>query len=335
MNNADLTDRLGFVVIGRNEGERLKSGLRAIQEICPGCAIVYVDSGSTDDSVAFARSLGIQVVELDMSIPFTAARARNAGFNALIDSASSLEFVQFMDGDCRLLPQWPAAAVAALETKPGTGIVSGRRIEQFPESTVYNAIMDIEWNTQPGETRAVLGDMCVRTSMFREIGGFRDDIIAAEDDDVCLRARRAGYRVFRLDADMSVHDANIRRLGQWYRRSMRGGHGFANINRLHGSGPDQYFRRELRSVIVWGGVFPFCFILMLAIYPAVAAAMAAGYVLLILRAAFKRYRLGDSIRLSLAYGVLIYTGKIPEFIGAITYWKNSLLARDHTLIEYK
>ena len=43
--------------------------------------IVYVDSGSTDGSIACAQSLGVESCpELDLSIPFTAARARNAGF---------------------------------------------------------------------------------------------------------------------------------------------------------------------------------------------------------------------------------------------------------------
>ena len=40
-----------------------------------GATIVYVDSASSDDSVAFARSIGVEVVGLDMSSPFTAGRA--------------------------------------------------------------------------------------------------------------------------------------------------------------------------------------------------------------------------------------------------------------------
>lgn len=327
--------QLGFVVIGRNEGERLKSGLRAIQEVCTECAVVYVDSGSTDQSVAFAESLGIDVVQLDMSIPFTAARARNAGFHALMTIAPELKYVQFMDGDCQILAGWPIAALNALESKSDVGVVSGRRIEQHPGASVYNTIMDIEWNTPVGETKAVLGDMCVRVGLFKSINGFSEQIIAAEDDDLCLRVRRAGYRIYRLDADMSQHDANIMRLGQWYRRSMRGGHGFANINRLHGNGPDRYFKRELRSVFLWGGLVPIAFVASLLIEPLAALIILSGYVLLILRAAFKRSRNGDTFKVAIAYAALIYTGKIPEFFGVLKYWKNHLLARHHTLIEYK
>ena len=69
--------QIAVVVIGRNEGERLRQCLMSIDKGVAG--IVYVDSGSTDQSIALAESLGAQVVELDASIPFTAARARNVG----------------------------------------------------------------------------------------------------------------------------------------------------------------------------------------------------------------------------------------------------------------
>ena len=72
---------IGAVAIARNEGERLKSCLRSLIGKC--AAVVYVDSGSSDGSVAFARSLGVEVVELDLSKPFSMARARNAGFAGL------------------------------------------------------------------------------------------------------------------------------------------------------------------------------------------------------------------------------------------------------------
>jgi hypothetical protein len=36
-------------------------------------AVVYVDSGSNDNSVTIAESFGVTVVELDGSVPFTAS----------------------------------------------------------------------------------------------------------------------------------------------------------------------------------------------------------------------------------------------------------------------
>ena len=65
---------VSVVVIGRNEGERLKRCLASLAT--DSTCIVYVDSGSSDGSVDHARKSGVDVVELDLSIPFTAARAR-------------------------------------------------------------------------------------------------------------------------------------------------------------------------------------------------------------------------------------------------------------------
>lgn len=334
-NETQSVSHIGFVAIGRNEGDRLKASLRAIQSLCPTSPVVYVDSGSSDDSVEFALANNIEVVELDMSIPFTAARARNAGFHKLLEDHPELKFVQFLDGDCVLHPGWIETAIEALEKHDNTGIVSGRRHEKYPEASVYNTLMDIEWNTPIGETLAVPGDMCVKVSVFKEISGFTENIIAAEDDDLCLRARRAGYKIYRLDTSMSHHDADIMHLSQWYKRSKRGGHGYANINHIHGNGPDKYFRRELMSVTVWGGLVPLAFLLSLLIFAPAALFIFAFYTLFILRTVRRRKKLGDSPKVAFMYGFLIFTGKIPELMGAFQYWKNRLLSRKHQLIEYK
>src|SRR6266446_1639370 len=95
---------VGLVIIGRNEGERLVRCLQSIESYAENT--VYVDSGSTDGSVSVAETAGICVVQLDTAQPFTAARARNRGFAALLTLRPNLQFVQFLDGDCELLGGW-------------------------------------------------------------------------------------------------------------------------------------------------------------------------------------------------------------------------------------
>jgi len=73
--------RLGVVIVGRNEGDRLRRCLASL--LSRASLLVYVDSGSSDNSLALAAQMGAQVLELDCTIPFTAARARNAGFAKL------------------------------------------------------------------------------------------------------------------------------------------------------------------------------------------------------------------------------------------------------------
>lgn len=331
MSTIATTTDVGFVVIGRNEGERLEVGLRAIQRLCPAAPVVYVDSGSTDGSVAFARSLGMTVVELDMSVPFTAARARNAGFARLTELHPALRYVQFMDGDCELLAGWIETALATLAADPATAVVSGRRSERFPDASIYNKLMDIEWDTPVGETMAVLGDMCVKVAVFQQVGGFSDHIIAAEDDDFCLRVKRAGYKVYRLDARMSVHDANIMSLAQWLKRAQRGGHAYAQVHSIHGHGPEKYFRRQLKSAAFWGGAVP----LSMLLAPPLAVPAALLYTGAVSRTILRRLKQGDEPEVAVAYGLLMYAGKVPELIGALQFHKNRLLSRSHELIEYK
>ena len=109
-----MTDRsdpqFGIVVIGRNEGERLKRCLQSLPKSAP---VVYVDSGSTDGSDLWAREFGAELVRLDPATPFTAARARNAGFRRLTEITPHTSFVQFVDGDCELAGDWPTTGICA------------------------------------------------------------------------------------------------------------------------------------------------------------------------------------------------------------------------------
>ena len=176
------------VVIGRNEGQRLKdcleSGLQQLDYL------IYVDSGSTDDSLEIASRLGVDCVSLDDTKPFSAARARNLGWRELIKRCDVRpDAVQFVDGDCKFQPGWIAAASKALSQDPGLGIVTGWRSELHPDASVYNALCDFEWRRPAGEVRSCGGDMLVRTDVLTKVDGFRDDVIAAEDDEFCARVR--------------------------------------------------------------------------------------------------------------------------------------------------
>ena len=195
--------------------------------------------------------------------------------------------------------------------------------------------MDIEWDTPIGETEGVPGDMCVKVKVFEEINGFTEDMIAAEDFDLCIRAIKAGYKVLRIDADMSLHDANIMHLSQWQLRLKRGGHAYANINHLHSTRQKQYFTRDLLSAVIWGGLIPLAFILFLFIKPKIALAILILYTLFLAKMILNRFNLGDSLSMAIKYSALMLTGKISELSGVFEYWKNHLLSRKHLLIEYK
>ena len=198
--------RIAAVVIGRNEGERLKRCLHSLKTVE---RIVYVDSGSTDGSVEFARSLGITVLELDISKPFSMARARNAGFIKLMQIDPAIEYVQFIDGDCEMHEDWISKGVHFLDTHPEIVAVCGRLREKFKDHSIYNKMMDVEWQKDTGLIDSTGGIATFRTEAFRNASGFNEEIIAGEEPELCLRLRRNGYLIYRLPVDMACHDANI------------------------------------------------------------------------------------------------------------------------------
>ena len=246
--------KLGVVVIGRNEGDRLRTCLLSLDPVTR--PIVYVDSGSTDGSAGLARSLGAEVVDLDLTIPFSAARARNAGFDQLIETAAEIEYVQFVDGDCEVFPTWLGKAVQTLEAQPGVAVVCGRRRKRHPEASVYNRLCDIEWDTPLGETRSCGGDALMRVCAFKQVGGYNPAVIAAEDDEVCVRIRGAGWKILAIDADMTLHDAAMTRFRQWWKRAMRCGYAYSQGASMHGKPPEKHFLRERRRLVLWGFAIP-------------------------------------------------------------------------------
>lgn len=331
-----LLDKVGVVAIGRNEGERLKRCLQSLQ----GCAdIVYVDSGSTDGSVSFAESVGAHVQELDLSQPFTAARARNRGFRRLLEVNPALEYVMFVDGDCQVRDSWLPAALPRLAENDRLAVVCGRRRELYPERTLYNFLCDVEWDTPIGEAGACGGDALYKVKVFEQVGGFNDGFIAGEEPELCFRIRQQGYSVYRLDEEMTLHDADMSKFSQWWKRSKRSGYAFFLNARAHGHETEEQFkRREVKSIVAWAGAFYLSLLLSLIFWSAVPALMFA--ILLLLQC----WRVGRGLQVvrqsrgapaAYKYAAMVMLGKLPEFHGVMTGWLKSLFKRQHTLVEYK
>ena len=321
--------QIDAVVIGRNEGARLVACLTALRGVVRH--IVYVDSGSTDGSAQAAADLGAEVVALDMTLPFTAARARNAGLDRLAAQTRPADFVQLLDGDCVLRPGWIAAALAAFATDPRAVVVCGRRRERHPDASVWNRLCDREWDTPIGPALACGGDALMRLAAVRAVGGYRPDLIAGEEPELCLRLRRAGGTIWRIDAEMTWHDAAMTRFGQWWRRTKRAGHAFAEGAALHGAPPDRHWVAETRRALLWGAGLPLAALLAGALHPA-GLAILLLWPLQVLRLGW-RWR--DQGRAGWEAALFTVLGKIPEALGAIGFWWGRLRGRKRGLIEYK
>jgi len=321
-----LSENIGVVVIGRNEGERLKKCLHsAIKE---SSAVVYVDSGSVDSSVEFAESIGVKVLELDMSMPFTAARARNEGFGFLLLEYPELEYVQFVDGDCEFIAGWFASALSSFEQDEGDAalaVVFGLRKERFPNESVYNYQADKDWQIEPGYTDTCGGDALMVVSALNEVGGYDASLIAGEEPDLCLRLRRAGWSILCVSVDMTWHDSNLHSFYQWYKRGVRTGHAFAEISWKHRGYSERYWVRHNIRILGWGLLLPI-FIMFLSIFNIAFLSMFLVYPLQVARIATKE---------GWVYACFCVFVKFPQVVGQLKYIINLYRGKASTLIEYK
>jgi GT2 family glycosyltransferase len=319
----------GVVAIGRNEGDRLK---RCLASVSDAKQVVYVDSGSTDGSVRWAKNLRIEIVDLDMTIPFTAARARNAGFRRLQELAPDLDHVQFIDGDCELNKDWPGEALTFLDDNPLVAATFGRRRELFPERSIYNRLCDKEWDTPIGEVSACGGDVMMRVSAFRAVEGFRDGLIAGEEPELCVRLRALGWKIWRLDHEMTRHDAAMLHFHQWWLRQTRSGYAFAQGAYLHGRRPERHWVWESGRALLWGIGFPIVIIGALIGLGWWGLALLIVYPLQIIRRTTQMP--GDWIG-RLQFALLEQLSRFPEALGQLKFVRDWFFGQQGRLIEYK
>jgi glycosyltransferase involved in cell wall biosynthesis len=319
------------VVIGRNEGERLRRCLLSLQGM--SARTVYVDSGSNDGSVALSHNLGITACELSLATPFTAARARNEGFRELLETHPQLDYVFFIDGDCEVIEGWIAAAARFLNQHPDVAVVWGFRRERYPEKSVYNMLCNLEWQETPvGETKVCGGDAVMRIAAFRQVQGYRADLICGEEPELCVRLRHAGWRIWRLSEDMTLHDAALYRFDQWWKRSLRTGYAFALGAHLHGAPPERHWVWESRRAWLWALGVPLAVVALAVVFGWWALSLLVVYPLQVIRLALAGRR---SARENWWRALALVVGQFPEMLGQIRFLRDRYQHRQSRLIEYK
>jgi len=331
---------VAVIAIGRNEGQRLR---RCLETVCGrGLPVIYVDSDSIDGSVELARSLGADIVQLDASLPLCAALARNAGLERLSGANPQTRFIQFVDGDCEIADGWIDRARAQFEDRPDVAVVCGRRRERRPDASIYNRLADLEWNTPIGEVQSCGGDAMMRVEAIVAVGGFDPSVIAGEEPELCQRLRGKGWKILRIDAPMTTHDAAMTRFGQWWRRAVRGGYGAMDVATRFGS--EGLFASQVRSARIWAAGWP-----VMVVAAALTGGSLGGMVWAILAGALtgmivpaqilrlalqSRHRTGSTSD-ALAYGAFTLLGKWPSLMGQIRYARDRASGKAARTIEYK
>jgi glycosyltransferase involved in cell wall biosynthesis len=330
--NQITIDSIGVVIIGRNEGARLISCLNSLIKSVKN--IVYVDSGSTDSSVSLAEKMGANTLLLDLSIPFSAARARNEGATYLLNTFPEIEYIQFVDGDCEIQPNWIECAHKFLDDHSDYAVVCGRRRERFPEKSIYNQLCDIEWNTAIGDVHTCGGDALIRASAYQQVDGYKDTLIAGEEPEMCFRMREKDWKIYRLDAEMTLHDAAMTKLSQWWNRAVRAGYAYAEGCYLHGRSAEKYKVKQTISILFWAMLLP-VLIALISLYDSVFINLFVIYPLQVFRLTLKNKSRMSSDKKAFYYAMSNLFGKLPQFFGMMRFALNKWKGQRGTLIEYK
>jgi GT2 family glycosyltransferase len=300
-----------------------------------GLPVIYVDSGSTDGSVHLATQAGASVIQLDPSTPFSAARARNEGMDRALALTPDLEFVQFVDGDCEMASGWVDAGVRAMETRPEVAAVCGRVRERHRERSIYNRLCDLEWQGPSGKVAACGGNAMIRVRAFREVGGFVPSLIAGEEPELCVRLRRRGWTILRLDEDMVRHDADMTTFGQWWRRAYRAGWAYAEAAALHGASSERHGVRDNLRITFWGVLLPLFALLLAGPSHGSSLLLFAAYPLLALRIYLRAVRGGVSRGDAVLMAVFIMIARFPQAMGQAQFVVLRMFGRRRRVVDWR
>jgi cellulose synthase/poly-beta-1,6-N-acetylglucosamine synthase-like glycosyltransferase len=334
--NPSIKPLVSVVIIGRNEGLRLRCCLESVVRIERRgfeTEVIYVDSGSTDHSVALAMRMGARIVALTPKRP-SAALARNAGWKAAHGS-----FVMFLDGDTVIDPAFVAEALPSFAS-PQVAIVWGHRREMRTRGSVYNRALDLDWVYAPGPAQFCGGDALFRTDVLRITGGFDKTLIAGEEPELCRRILALGLEILHVDLPMTGHDLGMTEWTQYWRRATRAGHAYAEVAERFAGTDDPFWTAEVRrnriKAVVLQGVLAGMLagaVLSWTVWPLLGVLVLLT--LLVVRTAWKARWKSKNWTTLLLYGVHSHLQQIPIFWGQVEYRRNRRRGKRAMLLEYK
>lgn len=179
--------KLSVVIPAFNEAKRIQSCLKSVfaalqANARPGLTaeVIVTDNNSTDGTGDLARTLGAQVVFEPIN---QIARSRNAGA-----AAATGDWLLFFDADSFLPAPTLAEVLRVIDRKQCVG---GGTVLAFDQAPVWARIFLAIGNFAMRFFRITPGCLIFcRADVFREIGGFSEELFAAEDADFGWRLRR-------------------------------------------------------------------------------------------------------------------------------------------------
>ncbi|MEW6747214.1 MAG: glycosyltransferase [Planctomycetota bacterium] len=227
---------VSVVVAGRNEEATIGACVRSLlDQNYRNYEIIVVDDCSSDATSPIARHFAsTERIRLLRNDGLCGRGGRPSASNLGLAAARG-EFLVSVDADCSFDRNLIRNAIAPF-SDPTVGGVAGNVHVRHPHRSLLTQLQALEyalcidvrkrWTTLLGCTLQASGALgAFRTDLLREIGGWDPEL--AEDSDVSLRVRKAGYRVVFAPGAAVLTDvpsrlkALIRQRTRWDRGGLR------------------------------------------------------------------------------------------------------------------
>lgn len=322
-------EKAGVVICAMNE-ESIETTIKSVEE---GRIIVVVLA--SDREGVPNDNLGNQIVTVQLSdAEATAGRARNAGYRALKKLVPDLVYVQFVDAGEAIDPDWLGAASRHMDRRPELSAVEGKKEARFVGQEAKQTKQLRSSILPAGEVQTCKATAMFRAQAFEAAGGFRGDIAVNETEDLCIRLRRRGGHIWRIEPLMSISDGAQKGPSEWWGRALKNGYSYAVGAALHGGPPERFRVTEQARAIMWGFVFP-TFVLFAALFSYLSAsflnvrsepALVASVVLVVgagiyfIKIALAAFKDGPFAMSSWGGSIASTLAHFPEFLGIARYW---------------
>lgn len=185
--------RISVIIPGWNAAAYLPDCIAALrrQTLNAELQIIFADDGSTDNSAALARELGLEVIQLDHG---GAAHARNAALKQ-----SNAPFVYFLDTDDIPADDALEVLIAPLLADDRLGAVFSKA-QDFVSDELTDAQRS-RLRPRPVPYSGVLpGCSLLRSEVFEKIGFFDESLSSGETVAWVMKLRDANIKVLQLEA---------------------------------------------------------------------------------------------------------------------------------------
>ncbi len=223
---------LSIIVPAYNEAGRIGFCLDALRaqtvlappEVHGPVEIIVVDDGSQDET---ASVVGRYSVQLICQPHRGSAVARNLGA-----AVARGELLLFTDADCRPHPDWAARMAAVFADRR---VAAAKGLLRSDQRALVARLAQAEYSEKEtrmlGREQVAFADTAAaafRASVFREMGGFREDLPAVEDTELSFRLAASGHRIV-VAPGAWVYHQHPETLGQYARRKFRYGRWGARV----------------------------------------------------------------------------------------------------------